>query len=205
MSEVLSGAVLRPEEMEYWDRVAEERCKKGIKDNTWKRAEIVSRVLAHRPHSARILEIGVGQGLVAAAVNLTLMGYINYTGTDCSRVFADFTEQTWRLKTVVTDIRTLPDGPYDMIWAFDSFEHIRPEDREAGWRELARVIEKPALIMINNPLDESQHDPEFDWELDMADVQNLCTAVEGYVSKCDGYYLEEIQRWYQWIEVAVMP
>jgi len=196
---------LRPEESAYWDEVAfkiKERGKGELNDNIWKRCEIVSRILSHRPIGAAILEIGVGQSLGAATVNLVTLGNMRYVGTDVSPRFCEFTKKRWRLEVVQTDVTHLPDGPFDMIWAFDTLEHVRPEDRPSGFQEMGRVLGKNGLILLNIPLNESAHDEEFDWGFTERDVIDLKDATHTRINKWEAYDVPEISKSYLWVELA---
>ena len=195
---------MRAEESRYWDHVAtvvKGRGVNGITDNIWKRCEIVSRILAHRPVNARVLEIGAGQGLSPAVVNLVTLGNFHYTGTDVSAEFCAFVARRWRLDVVQTDILKLPDGPFDMIWAFDSLEHVRPEERQAGYAEMSRVLGPRGMILLNVPLDESGHVEEFDWGMKEREVFDIAEATGTVVYKYETYDIEEIQRSYLWAEL----
>lgn len=173
---------MRPEETNYWDGVALERCGNGnLVDNIHKRGEVVRRILEHKPIGKRILEIGTGVGLAAAAVDLLTLGNIGYLGTDVSGEFCKFVCERWKLNMVHTDVCRLPvgDGCVDQVWAFDSLEHVRPEDRSRGWAEIARVLAPDGKVLINMPLDESAHDNEFDHQFGDRDVNDLAEAVGG--------------------------
>jgi SAM-dependent methyltransferase len=194
---------MRLDEAKYWDHVAvtvKGRDIGELNDNIWKRSEIVSRILSHRPIHARILEIGVGQGLGAAAVNLVTLGNIHYTGTDVSPSFCGFVQRRWKLDVVNTDVLNLPDGPFDMVWAFDTLEHVRPEDRAKGYAEINRVLARPGVVLLNVPLNESTHEEGFDWGYTEADVNELA-QVCGAKVQTEKYDIEEVGRSYLWVEM----
>jgi SAM-dependent methyltransferase len=196
---------VRPEESEYWDHVARQVKGHGVNDlndNIWKRCEIVRRILSHRPIDWKILEIGVGQGLGAAVFNLLTLGHNKYLGTDVSAEFCRFVAKRWKLPVVQTDILKLPDGPFDMIWAFDTLEHVRPEDRKAGYEEMGRVLGKPGLILINMPLNESGHEPEFDWGMKEEEAFELARVIGGHVTVFEPYDITEIEKSYAWVEIC---
>lgn len=196
---------MRQSEADYWDHVAisvKGKDKGELNDNIWKRCEIVSRILSHRPINSRILEIGVGQGLGAAVVNLVTLGNIYYTGTDVSPVFCKYVGARWKLDVVNTDILKLPDGPFDMIWAFDTIEHVRPEDRKAGYKEMSRVLGKRGLIFLNIPLNESGHEEEFDWGITEREVFDIAEGTNTRVNKWEAYDIPEIERSYLWVELV---
>lgn len=196
---------MRAEESKYWDHVATVIKGKnvgGITDNIWKRSYIVSKILNHRPIGAKVLEIGVGQGLGAAAVNFVTLGRLDYIGTDVSPEFCKFVKNRWDLDTVNTDILKLPDGPFDMVWAFDTLEHVRPEEREAGYKEIDRVLKPHGIILLNVPRDDSEHEEEFDWGQDDKDILNLAKITRTKVSKWERYTLPEIGKSYLWVELV---
>jgi hypothetical protein len=94
-----------------------------------------------------------------------MLGKWKYRGTDMSPIFVKNAVESFGFDVVRTDVTCLPgaDGEYTRILCFDSLEHVHPEDREAGYAELARVAAKGCLLMINMPLSEDQfHDVMFD-------------------------------------------
>lgn len=199
---------MRPEESEYWDEVALKLKERGIgdiSDNVRKRCEIVSRILSHRPFKVSILEIGVGQGLGAAAVNLVTLGHNRYIGTDVSERFCRFVSRRWKLNVMQTDVTKLPDGPFDFIWAFDSLEHVRPEDRQSGYAEMGRVLADGGVILLNVPLNESGHDSNFDWGMEESEVFEIAKATRTAISKYEPYDIPEIRRSYLWVELRRDP
>jgi hypothetical protein len=196
---------LRPEESAYWDGIAVKvkgRDRGELNDNIWKRCAIVSRILAHRPCHARVLEIGAGQGLGAATVNLVTLGNLKYVGTDVSPVFCDFVAKRWKLEVVNTDILALPTGTFDMIWAFDTLEHVRPEDRKQGYANMGKALAEHAVILINAPLNESAHDGEFDWGMNPREVFEIADATGTVVTKYEPYEVPEVERSYLWAELT---
>ena len=192
---------MRPEESAYWDSIAIQAKASTLKDNIWKRAEIVSRILSHRPIGFRILEIGSGQAVAAATVNLVTLGHMKYTGTDVSAEFCKFVETRWRLKMVQTDILELPEGPFDMIWAFDTLEHVRPEERAAGYAEMDRALGERGMILLNIPLDDSEHDKQFDWGMKPQEVFAIAEGTHTIVQKFEPYDVPEIECSYVWAEL----
>lgn len=197
---------MRAEESAYWDDVAV-RIKgatpgaANFNDNIWKRGEQVRRILRHRPVDARVLEIGAGHALAAATINLLYLKHLQYMGTDVSPKFCEFVSETWGLPMTNTDILALPDGPFDMVWMFDTLEHVRPEDRAAGYAEISRVLASRGFVLLNLPLDESSHKEDFDWGVHDTDVAELAKAIGGRVVKSEMYTLEEIGRSYTWVEI----
>ena len=197
---------MNPLESKYWDSQAELSIREGnqpMRDNVPKRAEIVSRILKHRPYMINILEIGCGLGIAAASVNLSTLGMSKFTLTDVSKKYCDFVRERWRLETVHTDITKLPDGPFDMIWCFDSLEHVHPDDREAGFREMSRVLNKPGLILINSPSmdDFSGHDNKFDHYFDSEHLLQVNRVCGTNILKWEPYIIHEIKRSYTWLEL----
>jgi hypothetical protein len=59
------------------------------------------------------------------------------------------------------------------VLALDSLEHVRAEDRPVGYDNIADRMEDGAIMFINIPLNESQHEGEFDHEFDLTDLQEL--------------------------------
>ena len=167
---------MRSAEIAYWNEVAGSRTKEtGFNDNIWKRQGLIRRLLDYNWIGESVLEVGVGYGLTAAVINLMILGKMEYLGTDLSDRFCDYVSTRWRLKTVHTDVRSIPtdDEQFSRILCLDSLEHVRPEDREQGYKEIYRVAEKNGLLLINMPLDESRHNPEFDYAFGLKDLEEL--------------------------------
>lgn len=197
---------MRADECQYWDDVA---VKKGVEgdfyanfnDNVWKRAEQASRILAHRPVNARVLEIGCGHGLLPVTIKGLMLGNFHYTGTDVSAKFCEFMKSRWQLNAVHTDITKLPDGPFDMVWLFDTLEHIRLEDREFGYAEINRVLADTGVVLLNLPLDDSHHADEFERGVSMRDCARLAEVIGGVVYKSEVYQIEEQKLSFCWVEI----
>lgn len=197
---------MREEESQYWDAVATKKgvdgdFQKNFNDNIWKRAEQASRILAHRPVHARVLEIGCGHGLLPVMIHGLMLGNFQYTGTDVSAKFCAFMKKQWNLNAVHTDITALPDGPYDMVWLFDTLEHIRLEDREFGYAEINRVLADTGVVLLNLPLDDSHHADEFERGVSMRDCARLAEVIGGVVYKSEVYHIEEQKLSFCWVEI----
>lgn len=169
----------REREAEYWDRVAKDgRVHEGmVIDNIYKRQVIVGRLmLACEWSDQKVLEIGVGMGQAAATMRVVLLGRWKYTGTELSEEFLRAARDAYGLNMVRTDATNLPgnDGEYTRVMCLDSLEHVHPEDREDGYKEIARVTAKGGLLLINMPLAEDQfHEEEFDHPFGLDDLHRI--------------------------------
>jgi ubiquinone/menaquinone biosynthesis C-methylase UbiE len=182
-------------ESNYWDWVAEQVFEGGqVRANIHKMEQILWRVLrAGSMIDQRVLEVGLGLGLVASTVNIILIGKWKYRGTDMSPIFVDNAVKNFAFDVVRTDVTCLPgeDSEYTRLWCFDSLEHVHPEDREAGYAELARVAAKGCLLMINMPLSEDQfHDVMFDHPFGAPDFAMLKKA--GFAMKTYEAYMAPV-------------
>lgn len=169
----------RERESAYWDKVARNAGldKGNIADNIYKRQMIVGKLLlACEWAGEKVLEIGTGAAQAAATIKVVLLGKWQYIGTELSEVFLLASSQAYGLNIVRTDVTQLPgkDGEYTRVMCLDSLEHVHPEDREAGYDEIARVTAKGGLLLINMPLAEDQfHDIEFDHPFGMDDLHKI--------------------------------
>lgn len=167
---------MRPTEVEYWDELAKNRIYKdgGIVDNPVKRVPMARAMMGYSWAGAKVLEIGIGAGLTAAALRFLTAGTMTYLGTDLSPAFCENAAR-FGLKAVQADVTKLPgeDGEYTRVMALDSLEHVRPEDREAGYKEIVRVMAPGGVLFINIPLNESMHDNEFDHGFGLVDLLKL--------------------------------
>lgn len=172
---------MREAEVSYWDEMARDRVLTdgGIIDNPVKRIPMARAMFGYSWAGHRVLEIGIGSGLTAAAINLLTTASWSYLGTDLSVAFCE-NARRWGLKAVQADVTKLPgkDGEYTRIIALDSLEHVRPEDRAAGYKEIARVTAKGGVMFINIPKSESHHEDEFDHGFGVQDL--LMLESEGF-------------------------
>lgn len=184
-------------ESKYWDRIAE-----SLTDNVWKRAEIVKRLLSLDLYDKDVLEIGTGLGTAAGALNVVLIGRWRYKGTDISKKNCELVRNAFRLETVQTGITDLPfpDASFDVVFALDTLEHVRPEERMKGYSEIDRVLKPSGTVAINIPLEETQHDLDFDHGFlpnDLYAIWSVCKlspeTYETYAAK-----LPDEVRYYAW-------
>lgn|SRR5574341_72087 len=167
---------MRPTEVEYWDKIAEQVCRpgeKGFYDNWLKRRIIGQFLLKSEWSGKKVLEIGVGCGATAALLALACGRNWEYIGTDLSPKFADAVKSIFNLKVVQADVLNLPDGKFDRIVALDSLEHVRPEDRPQGYRNIAERMADDGMLFINMPYNRSLHKEEFDHGIDLRDLAML--------------------------------
>lgn len=169
--------MLREPEVAYWGHVARDiKLVDGeITDNIWKRQELVRRLLDYNWIGETVLEIGVGGGLTAAVLNLLVLGKMNYLGTDVAPEFCDYANKRWKFQMVMADVTHIPAEPaqFTRILAFDTLEHVRPEDREAGNKEIKRLLAPYGMVMLNIPVEGSAHDDEFDHGYTRDDAEKL--------------------------------
>lgn len=173
-------------EVEYWNAVGDVAIS-SRRENIFKRTEIVRRILARPPINERVLEIGVGKGYTAAAVGVACCGSMRYVGTELAPAFLEFAHEVSGHHMVQTDITALPDGPFDQVWAFDTLEHVKAEDRAKGYAEIDRVLAEHGMIVLNLPLGESLHVGEFEHGITDESVMQLATACRCRVIQWDAY------------------
>ena len=166
---------MRDAEIKYWDDIAV----RGINDNIWKRQEIVRRLLSLPLINQHILEIGCGGGNTFGSISAALLWKFDYMGTDLSPSFCATARKVWGLNAVQADVRSIPypDNSADLVVALDSLEHVRPDDRIPGYREIDRILKPFGRIAINIPLDISGHKDEFDFgfaERDLFELLHVC-------------------------------
>jgi SAM-dependent methyltransferase len=195
---------MRPEECHYWDGVYEAR---NFLDNYRKRGAIAHRIFAIDWLSRRILEIGVGLGTIAAAIHTITLENVKYIGTEVSPVMAERCSKMMRLNVANTDILNLPsvEGGFDRVIALDSLEHIRPEDRKQGYKNIGSVMAENATMVINMPLSIGSHDQGFDHPFGLEDIDALCRLADLKLAKYERYSISypkgdgEVLLRYAWV------
>lgn len=164
-----------PREVAYWEEVSK-HCVGGgtlLKDNVWKRPEQLKRLLAYNWLNQKVLEIGVGNGVIAGLLRVSVQGHWDYIGTELSANFRDAAGESFQLLTVEADVKELPGNGYTRIIALDSLEHVRPDDRPDGYAKIASVAAKDALLFIHFSQSISYHDKEFDHPFGLDDLRAL--------------------------------
>lgn len=181
---------MRQAESEYWDKQASTHLPK-LTDNVQKRGALVEKLLKHGDlFKQRILEVGVGLGTAMAALQIVFLRNFNYAATDVSEVYTNLAKKRIGDQAFHTDICHLPetDGGFTRIIFLDSLEHVSPEDRAEGFKEVEKVMAEHCKILINLPCDEGSHDKEFDHPFDIHEIIQLADA-----TKTEVVYLEKYQ------------
>lgn len=166
---------MRQTEIDYWDNVASARMLSGggVYDNWLKRMAMMAFFAKYNWMHERVLEIGTGAGMSASMLKLGVGGIWSYTGTDVSPEFCRKTKEQWSLNVVNADVLSLPEGKFTRVLALDSLEHVRKEDRPKGYDNIVERMDDGAILFINIPLSESQHENDFDHGFDLTDLHEL--------------------------------
>ncbi len=183
-------------EQQYWSevakqsRVSEDNVLLSIWDNFDKKREIVRRILTYDLFGKDILEIGVGNGIIAASLMPAYGFSINFTITDTAKEFLKIASALLNCRNGgIAKANRLPfaDASFDAVFLFDVLEHIRPEERTDSYKEIGRVLRQQGLIFINNPLTQSQHDEKFDFGMDDKDFRDMMHYTETGLYQVDTY------------------
>lgn len=163
---------MRSSEIEYWDSVASNLVEgDGRMRDNWNKRELLNRFLSKISwNGKKVLEIGVGCGVSAGALRVSLGGNWTYIGTELSPIFIKSARNSFGLNVIQADILSLPAGPFDRIVALDSLEHINPEDRMDGYKDIVDRMNDEALLVINMPVNRSAHSRDFDHGFDLRDI-----------------------------------
>ena len=198
---------MRDSESNYWDKEANGRLSGNgsISDNIWKRQYLVANLLNAGMIDQRILEIGIGTATAIGAIQLAILGKFKYIGTDVSKKFVEHGKK-WDLDVRHTDILNLPDinGGFTRVICLDTLEHVKPEDRQAGYQEINRVLAKHSKILLNVPVEETRHNLEFDHHFDIIDILQLAQTCNMSLKKYNPYVADlpkDIKMRYIWVEL----
>lgn len=190
--------------VDYWNKVASNVVsldKRHFQDNFPKRRLIIKELLEFDFKGKKVVEVGVGLGIVPATIRL-LYGELDYKGTDLSTHFCQAASDMFGLETHHADITELPfeDNQFDVAFLFDVLEHVNPKDRMDGFKELDRILGEKAVVFINNPLTESLHNPEFDHGFNDEDIHRMATALCMRLTKIK--VLQSQNYYYQFIAMS---
>lgn len=158
-------------------------------DNFHKRRAEIARLMEDNFYKKSVLEIGIGNGVVAGVIKGIYWDSVNYQATELSNVFIEFCQSAHGIEVKQADVTELPfpDRAFDYILALDSLEHVRPEEREKGNYEISRVMKKRSKLIINMPLTPSVHDDQFDHPFTMTDVGNLRNQIKADLKSYNEY------------------
>lgn len=122
----------------------------------------VDLVIRYAPPSAKILDLGCGNGISARLLN---QADFDVVGTDISPLFLE-EAHTWEnpnLRYQVCDVLELPfeDETYDVICSNELIEHL--PDIERALTEMIRVVRKGGRIVLSGPNLCSPLTPFLDW------------------------------------------
>jgi len=190
----------------YWDFISTIGA-----DNIWKREALLSWLSTLGLMETSVLEIGVGLGTVALALQAIFLNRWGYTGTDLSQKNCDALSD--RLDVYQADVVDLPfpDKQFDTVIALDTLEHV--EHKIKGFHEIDRVLKRSGRIALNIPVDESFHpeEQEFGFSMrDLSDLMDICgMKVDQYepytVTKSAVHHVpyittrKEVQTRYVWV------
>jgi SAM-dependent methyltransferase len=106
------------------------------------------------------------------------MGAMKYIGHDISDQFIKVARDLG-LHVVHSRATKLhaPDSSCDFVWAFDTLEHIHPDERNKTYSEIGRVIKKGGIVVVNSPLMVSFHE-DYDYGFDEKDAEKLMEIAE---------------------------
>ena len=108
-----------------------------------------------------------------------------------------------------TGIDKLPakDSSVDYVFALDVLEHVDPDLRLIGYREINRVLKDRGFLIINNPAPGtiSHHNSHYEWGFDLGNLTQLTITGDLELLKLEVYGLRvkttkgEDLRKYEWI------
>ncbi|MBQ09752.1 MAG: hypothetical protein CMD96_08180 [Gammaproteobacteria bacterium] len=200
------------EEEKYWDDQVDVRIKVKNKqlsynDNFFKRSEILRKLLAYHFDKADVLEIGCALPTLYIALK-SCANLKSYKGTDVSGKYCAAAKEICGVDARKAKANCLPfeSDSFNTLFAFDVLEHIHPDERHSSYKEIDRVLKKDAIVFINNPLAETQHDLNFDHELDDADIVDFSISLGMSIDVIEKYTIPLLQGdkpiSYQWIVMS---
>lgn len=166
-------------EVEYWEDQANQKVTDDgvVRDNVFKRPEQLKRLLKYNWIGENVLEVGHGNAMIAGALKVSVQAKWNYIGTELSPKFQKHAKAAFNLRSEqldITELHQLPHrGEFTRIIAFDSFEHVKPSDREIGYQQVSSMAAKGALLFIHYSDSPCSHDPEFDHPFGLDDLLAL--------------------------------
>lgn len=138
--------------MNHWDTVAttREAAQRAAWDSTdWEATAILSADTIERllgKLKGHVLEIGCGPGRVTEEL-ARRYPRVEMTGVDSSAEMLRHAPKS-RVRYLLGDGKTLPDGPFDFIYSHLVFQHIDPPTVRRYFHEMARVLRKRGRWLV---------------------------------------------------------
>ena len=126
----------------------------GVDYDDWKQSLVERLIVPYLPKGAAAMEIAPGHGrwtgyLTERAGRLILVDLSPTCLEHCRERFAGRPDMEY----FVTDGSSLPAGldkQLDLVWSFDSFVHIHPNDIKGYLRDFMRVLKPGGLAVIHH-------------------------------------------------------
>ena len=126
----------------------------GVDYDDWKQSLVERLIVPYLPKGAAAMEIAPGHGrwtgyLAERAGRLILVDLSPTCLEHCRERFAGRPDMEY----FVTDGSSLPAGldkQLDLVWSFDSFVHIHPNDIKGYLRDFMRVLKPGGLAVIHH-------------------------------------------------------
>tara|TARA_Y100000310_G_scaffold94017_1_gene91669 strand:+ start:5299 stop:5934 length:636 start_codon:yes stop_codon:yes gene_type:complete len=200
------------QEENYWDAHAALRIKiKGksvsYNDNFYKRSKLLQKLLDYNFDETDVLEIGCAFSTISLALKVCA-NLNSYKGIDVSEKYCEFARRVMGADARKAKVNCLPfeSDSFNALFAFDVFEHINPSERLDSYVEIDRVLQNNARIFINNPLEETKHDLNFDHEFNDKHIVELSSNLGMRIDKLQKYTVvlppDSNKISYQWIVMS---
>ena len=140
-----------------WDLLPweKERGEEWTVSAQWKQSLVNDVILKYIPPESMVLEIGPGGGrwteyLLRTARKLIAVDVSARAIDLCkNRFFAVTNGEFYLMKNI--DLGFIPEKSIEVIWSFDVFVHINPEDTERYLKEFRRVLVPGGKAVIHHP------------------------------------------------------
>lgn len=121
----------------------------------WKDALIEDVLSPFITEQQTVLEIGPGGGrwsviLAQFAGKLVLVDLTEKALSVCKARLAKYEHIDFH-RTHGSDLSFVPDSSVDLVWSFDVFVHLSPQDTENYLAEIARVLKPKGVAIVHHP------------------------------------------------------
>jgi len=134
-----------------WDGQAK-KCNKPYED--WKRSLVEEFIQPNVDRSSMVLEIGPGHGRWSKEIaplcgHLILVDLSPSCIEHCRSLFKERSNVTFVVNQG-KELTGIPDGSVDFVWSYDVFVHINPNEIEAYFGEIKRVLRPNGRAVIHH-------------------------------------------------------
>lgn len=164
-------------DIEYWEQQAQKQVyDKKVKVKSGRVAYLLRELLKLPLDSKNIVEVGCGSAFIGYLLSL-MFPRSSYTGFEIAPSYINNPLPVEIKEGRITNL-SYPGKGADFVFLFDVLEHIDPDERVDGYKEINRILAPGGVVVIHNPTKGSKHNQQFEHILGTAEIASFCNHIE---------------------------